>query len=98
MHACSIRSQTALTRLAPRDAPHADKMLRELARRLLGVPLTAERPDKKARSAWRAGAAFLTSRIQTEHMDAYGRAPDVSVSAADAMRAVLTEIATECEM
>ena len=91
-------TQPALVRVAPADAPHADQLLREVARRLLGAHahLPQLKPSKgNAQVAWRTGAAFLLARIQVEHMDEYGRGPDMSEGAADAMRAVLREVADE---
>ena len=89
-------TQSQMRRCAPSDAVHADAMLREVARRLLGATeLRAGRPNKKSQVAWQTAAKYLHGRLQTEHMEAYSRGPDMSVAAAEAMRAVLTEVLGE---
>lgn len=93
-------SQPTLARVEPGDARHADELLREVARRLLGanerLPQLRPSKDGGAKAAWRTGVAFLLSRIQVEEfMEQYKRGPDMSEAAADAMRGVLRELADE---
>ena len=84
--------------------PYADQALREIARRLLG-PVVAKgtldealppnHPAKTAQlAAWGQVVRYLERRLQTAPHPS-GRAPDVSLPAGAAMRAVLREMARE---
>ena len=76
-------------------------MLREVARRLLGVDedtIAALRPEaslKRERAAWKLGATYFMQRVQAAPMPPgahEGRGPDMSPRAAAALRAVLAEV------
>jgi len=101
-------SQPSLARVDARMAGYAEQLMREVARRLLGVRPGApcygcpyEALDKRhplrptQQRAWAAAATFLHERIQTEGHRPTGRQPDMSPAAAEAMKQVLREIRTE---
>jgi len=102
-------TQPALGRVPPAVRPYVDQALRELCRRLLGVPhgpsgrgvfderLEGSHPAHAAQQqAWTQAAAFLDRRIQTEPHPS-GRRPDMSTAAAAAMRAALREMLREMQ-
>ena len=90
------QTQPELQRLPIKYAHHADEMMLETCRRLLDIQSIPTRlPSKAASQAWQDAAAFLRSRIQTEHMEDYKRGPDMSVAAGEALKAVLTEVQLE---
>ena len=93
-------TQTNLCRVDIKLAPFVDQALRECARRLVGDrPGSSELEEKLEPSnedqanAWRGMARFVAGRIQAMADQHPGRQPDMSEAAADAMRAVLCEIA-----
>jgi len=93
-------TQTNLCRVDIKLAPFVDQALRECARRLVGDrPGSSELEEKLEPSnedqanAWRGMARFVAGRIQAMAEQHPGRQADMSQAAADAMRAVLCEIA-----
>jgi len=96
-------SQPELKRIDYIVRPYADQALRTCARRLMGGAargtleerLVDDHPALGAQQqAWLEMVSFLDARIQTERHPS-GRAPDMSVGAAAALRAVLREMAKE---
>ena len=99
-------TQTALVRVATPTVPYADQALREIARRLLSnmsdsidddqnavtvISTPSKERDLQA-DAFVTTCTYLTGRIQGHEAEMPGRTPDMSPSAAAAMRAVLKEV------
>ena len=105
LHDCTnpvAKSQPELTRAAMNDAHYVDQALREVSRRLLGKRAGAEAleepldpSDAAQAKAWALTTAFLSQRLQASANDCTGRAPDMSVEAAAAFRAVLSDVAAQ---
>jgi len=93
-------TQPDLGRLGMFEALFIDQALREVARRLLGRPDPEEQLDPtvlgQART-WARTAAYLDRRLQATSNECPGRAPDMSVTAAAAMRAALHEVASTAQ-
>ena len=93
-------TQRELRRVPAEYRVHADAFLREVARRLLGrrpeaLALTepvAQTDSEAWALAWAQAATYLSARIQSTPDERPGRAPDMSVEAAAALRAVLAEV------
>ena len=100
-------SQPGLTRLPAHQARHVELVMLEIARRLIGrFPAETFKPARPATPqeaiTWAATADFLSTRLQSsgqEVADCFPphdqRKPDMSPAAANAMRAVLAEVAQE---
>jgi len=96
--ACLVQAkqtQSHLERVPIGEAHHADELLRETARRLLCAEVPEKKASHRAREVWKVGAAYLRDRLQTEHMEEYKRAPDMSAAATAAMKQVLAAILAE---
>jgi surfactin synthase thioesterase subunit len=85
-------TQTDLARVDSKDKSVVDEMIGEVCNRLQGKAGTA-----KSSLAWGAAAQYLSKRIQSSPEQMPGRKPDMSSGAANAMRAVLEEIAAPLE-
>lgn len=87
-------TQTDLARVHPTYAPVVDQFLQEVARRLLGNPMTipVQRADQNTLGAWNQAAMFIMCRLQGSAAEKVGRAPDLDPKEAMAMRAVLAEV------
>ena len=99
-------TQTELVRVATHAAPYADQALRETARRLLAIsqeliaenaiefiPISAPGPKQAMQAqSFIMTAKYLDGRIQSTETEKPGRTPDMSPTAAAAMRAILKEI------
>lgn len=92
-------TQLELQRVLPSGVMYTDQALREVVRRLLGCRpglhqleehIDPYHPDQVA--AWAQTANYLDGRIQSMDSEMLGRTPDMSASAAAAMRAVLFEV------
>ena len=101
------KSQPELRRLPGKEV-EVDMALYEVARRLVGRKLGERVSRVRPRTleqgeAWQGAMAYLSARLQatSEEMASVpgheARKPDMGVAAAAAMRAVLAEVATECE-
>ena len=97
-------TQTSLKRAGAYDAQYVDKMLMETCRRLLGcTEVTRATFDSLANQlnplemgmakAWETTARYLDQRVQSTDAQKPGRAPDLSEEAANAMKAVMFELA-----
>merc|ERR550514_1218735 len=93
-------SQPELQRCDPLVRPYVDQALREAVRRLLGQTgdallkerLEVDNPAYGAQqAAWATAADLLSKRIQ-DRPHPSGRAPDMTMAAAKALRAVLHEV------
>jgi len=91
------KTQANLKRVSSDSQAHVDKMLREVARRLLGRrPGASNIPAQAAGSgaqAWKDTAAYLAARTQSTEQQCPGRKPDMSEKAAAAFLAVVKEVA-----
>ena len=91
-----LTQRFTLRRLPVQDRSDVDAFLCEVARRLLGGPLSlahnAGFSGGRRSAAWVQAAKYLTSRIQATPQQKAGRKPDMSVQAADAMKAVMGEL------
>jgi len=94
-------TQLELTRLAAHARPHVDRMLREVARRLLGSqggiePLELQPGDTEQAAAWVQTAGYLCARVHTPSSPKPpsnpGRAPDMGEAAVAAFCDVLQEV------
>jgi hypothetical protein len=94
-------TQLELTRLAAHARPHVERMLREVARRLLGSqggiePLEFQPGDIEQAAAWVQTAAYLCARVHTpaspKPPSNPGRAPDMGEAAVAAFCDVLREV------
>ena len=93
-------TQPGLGRLGMFEALFIDQALREVARRLLGRSDPEEQLDPAVlgqAQAWVSAAAYLDQRLQATSNECPGRAPDMSVPAAAAMRAALHEVASAAQ-
>ena len=84
-------SQAELRRLPSSVADEVDEVLREIACRLLGEEPCEPRTPQQG-CIWVAVADYLDGRIQATAMEKPGRKPDMSSTAAAAMRAVLQDL------
>lgn len=94
-------TQLELARLAAHARPHVDRMLREVARRLLGSPrgiepLELQPGEVEQAAAWGQAAAYLCARVHSPSSPTPpsnpGRAPDMGEAAAAAFCGVLREV------
>ena len=92
-------TQKELQRVPITSAAHVDRMLREVARRLLGKRPGAEQlvqqlqpSDAAMVAAWSGTAAYLVGRVQSKPEQMPGRKPDMSEAATAAFVAVLQEV------
>ena len=101
------KSQPELKRL-PGKEMEVDMALYEVARRLVGRKLGERVSRVRPRSleqgkAWQGAMAYLDARLQSTSEEVAAvpghehRKPDMGVAAAAAMRAVMAEVALECE-
>jgi hypothetical protein len=86
-------SQTGLQRLNSCQYATVSTMLREVCARLLGQKRSEPSSPGEAQ-VWGDAAAFFSKRIQGSAGECYGRSPDMSGSAARALRKVLKGIGT----
>merc|ERR1719465_135328 len=70
-------------------------MVSEVCCRLLGKASMSKPATPEALSVWASAASYLSKRIQGTAEDMQGRQPDMSSSAATALRAVLEQILTQ---
>jgi len=89
----SPQTQQNLNRLASTQTAAVQGMVDEVCERLLSKK--TKEPDASAVQSWNDAAAYLHSRIQSSASECKGRAPDMSASAAAAMRSVLAQIASK---
>jgi len=90
------KTQTNLTRVSSGSEGEVDKMLREVARRLLGrrpgaTSIPAQTTGNK--QVWQQTAAYLAARTQSTDQQCPGRKADFSQDAAAAFLAVVKEVA-----
>lgn len=94
-------TQRELTRLASLARPHVDRMLREVACRLLGSqggiePLELQPTDTEQAATWVQTADYLCGRVHAPSSSKPpsnpGRAPDMGEAAAAAFCDVLREV------
>lgn len=94
-------TQLELARLAAHARPHVDRMLREVARRLLGSPrgvepLEPQPGEVEQAAAWGQTAAYLCARVHSPSSPPPpsnpGRPPDMGEAAAAAFCGVLREV------
>jgi len=83
-------TQKNLRRCAPAEQPSVQAMVREVSGRLLGKK--ASEPGPSDVQVWAKAATYLDQRIQSTANEMPGRAPDMSVAAATAMRTVLAQL------
>jgi len=93
-------TQLELTRVDVGCAMYADQALREVARRLLGrraglhqLEVRMDPANEAQAAAWLGVSHYLHGRIQAADNEMPGRTPDLSPLAANAMKAVLREVA-----
>jgi hypothetical protein len=104
IHGALRLSQPQLRRVAVGDATYADEALREVVRRLLGRRKGTEQLEVRVdtltaaqAAVWAQAVKFLESRVQDRPEQVPGRAPDMSIAAAAAMKAVLVELSISLE-
>jgi hypothetical protein len=85
-------TQTELVRVGSGDRAAVDDMVTEVCGRLQGKPATNKRS-----LVWASAAQYLSKRIQSSAEQMPGRKPDMTSGAANAMCAVLEEIAAPLE-
>lgn len=87
-------TQLQLKRVDPKHKPFVDEMVRAVRCRLLGKETFGPSTPEEA-LAWAQAATYLTGRIQGSAEEKPGRPPDMSSTAAAAVRLVLTQILHE---
>jgi hypothetical protein len=85
-------TQTDLKRVDAKHRESVDAMVREVCCRLLGKGASMPQAPGEA-SVWAEAARFLSARVQGAPAECPGRRPDMSPSAAAALRAVLELVA-----
>jgi hypothetical protein len=84
-------TQSELERVNPKDIAHVRAMVKALCCRLLGK----QAPDVSTMDealVWKNAAKFLGQRLQGSGVECPGRAPDMSLAAATAMRKALGQM------
>jgi bacteriorhodopsin len=89
-------TQPQLKRVSSAGAEYVEQLLREVARRLLGLPSVegATRGNVKQAEAWQGCAAYFAERTQSTGQQCPGRAADMSKEAAAAFVAAVKEVAS----
>jgi len=95
----SPKTQKHLSRVSPYQEASVDRMMQEVARRLLGRVPGAEslavKPAMGEASTWKAASTYLAERTQSTNAECPGRKADMSEAAARAFLAVVKEVAGE---
>jgi len=87
------KSQPHLERVEPRHEQAVDRMLRELAKRILGQLDSSWMTEREYNASVALSVSkFLDGRIQSSTAQCPGRQADMSAAAADVMRALLREL------
>merc|ERR1711948_598 len=86
-------TQKELKRVSLDRAEHVEKLLREVGRKLLGLP-SEESGGAKEAEAWQGCAAFFAERTQSTGQQCPGREADMSAEAAAAFIAAVKEVAS----
>merc|ERR1712039_198353 len=86
-------TQKELKRVSLDRAEHVEKLLREVGRKLLGLP-SEESGGAKEAEAWQGCAAFFAERTQSMGQQCPGREADMSAEAASAFIAAVKEVAS----
>jgi hypothetical protein len=93
-------TQKHLRRASPEDAAFVEEALREVTRRLLGKfagmrtleEVMLDESNARQVAAWATATQYLVSRIQSAQEEMPTRTPDMSATAAAAMKAVLAVV------